>query len=519
MATYLLLRNNRETGPLSKEQLLALGLKPYDLIWVEGRSAAWRYANEIVELKEHAPAVEEQPFDRFYKKNTPDPIKEFVDETVKRHASEPVKKYVEETFKEKPQIAATEAIVHDYINQLKKEHGAIESSVQQTEEYRVPASNSLSSGEEENDELFRKYGNQKKVVESTGSNSSSVDDPDTSEEIAGGSINDVLGRQLTKGRNGAVSVIMPVQNNVAKREEVPVKKVAVSEAKQQPVIKKVTVPIPDYTLEDSPVDMETKYSTPLDEIKERYVKQLTDRKQASANRKYMVTMMKRAAIFIVIIGAGVLIGFAIKPGRTNKGQVAETTLQTAPAINNAEPAKDDVVLTNTTLPQEAVSSTTNDDIALVPVEKKVNDHPVTRPENEKKETQVAEPDPGVIESNNGERNKNVRSGNTEAAAPVEKRNIAGSDLSDQVSVEANDYKERDFGGFRNLQLTVTNESKVTLESVIVELAYKKYNDDILSTKHITFEAISPGDALTIKVPDNNRGAKLSYRIIRIDPRN
>src|SRR5580692_1043454 len=47
------------------------GLKPYDLVWIEGKSAAWRYPSEIEELMPFAPVVEEQPFDRFYKKSAP----------------------------------------------------------------------------------------------------------------------------------------------------------------------------------------------------------------------------------------------------------------------------------------------------------------------------------------------------------------------------------------------------------------------------------------------------------------
>src|SRR3954469_16777336 len=68
MATYLLLRNNKNFGPYSLEALIQLGLKPYDLVWVEGRSAAWRYPSEVDDLKFYAPVVEEEPFDRFYKK-------------------------------------------------------------------------------------------------------------------------------------------------------------------------------------------------------------------------------------------------------------------------------------------------------------------------------------------------------------------------------------------------------------------------------------------------------------------
>ena len=68
MQKFLLLRNNKQTGPYSVEELEQMGLKPYDLIWINGKSAAWRYPGEIDELKSFAPPVEEQPYDRFYKK-------------------------------------------------------------------------------------------------------------------------------------------------------------------------------------------------------------------------------------------------------------------------------------------------------------------------------------------------------------------------------------------------------------------------------------------------------------------
>src|SRR5579862_7561213 len=68
MATYLLLRDNKQIGPLSLEEITQKGFKAYDLVWVEGKSAAWRYPSEIQELKSFAPVVEEQPFDRFYKR-------------------------------------------------------------------------------------------------------------------------------------------------------------------------------------------------------------------------------------------------------------------------------------------------------------------------------------------------------------------------------------------------------------------------------------------------------------------
>lgn len=48
---YLLLRDNKQTGPYTLEQLLKMNLKPVDLIWVEGKSCGWSYPSEIRELK------------------------------------------------------------------------------------------------------------------------------------------------------------------------------------------------------------------------------------------------------------------------------------------------------------------------------------------------------------------------------------------------------------------------------------------------------------------------------------
>lgn len=70
MNKYLLLRDNKQSGPYTVDEIIQMGIKAYDLVWLEGKSAAWRYPSEVEELKPYAPAVEEQPFDRFYKKPT-----------------------------------------------------------------------------------------------------------------------------------------------------------------------------------------------------------------------------------------------------------------------------------------------------------------------------------------------------------------------------------------------------------------------------------------------------------------
>lgn len=104
MQQYQLLRNNKESGPYTAASLIEKGLKPYDLIWATGKTAAWQYPSEVSELKAFAPIVEEQPFDRFYKK----PQIKVVESTPKMQ--EPVHEVqvaTEETFNkpaEKPRI-------------------------------------------------------------------------------------------------------------------------------------------------------------------------------------------------------------------------------------------------------------------------------------------------------------------------------------------------------------------------------------------------------------------------------
>lgn len=95
MNKYLLLRDNKQTGPYSAAELADKGLKPYDLVWLEGKSAAWRYPSEMEELKPFAPAVEEQPYDRFYKKpaqQVSETITEFKEPVVQQQPPVTVKK-------------------------------------------------------------------------------------------------------------------------------------------------------------------------------------------------------------------------------------------------------------------------------------------------------------------------------------------------------------------------------------------------------------------------------------------
>lgn len=67
MKKYLLLRDDRKSGPYSLEQLARMRLRPRDLLWIETESSKWKYAGELIEcisLIKHKCTEAEKPDDR-----------------------------------------------------------------------------------------------------------------------------------------------------------------------------------------------------------------------------------------------------------------------------------------------------------------------------------------------------------------------------------------------------------------------------------------------------------------------
>jgi hypothetical protein len=416
MATYLLLRDNKESGPHTANDLVKLGLKAYDLVWVEGKSAAWRYPSEIEELKPYAPVAEEQPFDRFFKKNTEE------------------KKETPPATKEQSQYA-----------------------------------------------------------------------PVAKEEI-----------KFTPKRS--VFVTLPGQKIVKAEQPAPAPK---------PV--KQTPP-PPAVIDDIAEEAQIKYSQPLDEIKEMYVKTLKQRKSKIARKSFLMANLKRAAVIAGLICVGVLTGFIIKSKPGNKKNITLQTIPASlPAVTNSlsneviqDPVHQDRL--------QAIDQPTDefqDKKAGVKADfdeplKTEQPQPTVRirketmiKHKEKKEFDDNQVSPGVeTDPLTGERNKKVRGGSETEERPALK--IKKNSLNELVSVSSNDYKRVAFGGIRNLQLTITNNSNYTLDNVIVELQYLKPSEEPLRTENIRFHSVAPNGTSTIRVPDTNRGIMVVYKIISIE---
>ena len=523
MTSYLLLRNNKESGPFTLNELVSQGLKAYDLVWANGKSAAWRYPGEIEELKPYAPAVEEQPYDRFYKKST-----EKKEEPTQQ--TNPVAQNTQITesapLTERP-VKIEPVVTSPVPEPLPKEEPVEEPIIARTETVQ---------------EAAPAYSPKKSVYVTMPGQRIPQEAPIQKQKPA-----------------AAAAPIIPIVTESAPKSEYE---------RYQPA----STVIGDYSREvqqektisitENPVAAEIKYSQPLDEIKEMYVKTLQERKQRIANKAIILQTVKKAAVLLAIVGAGVLIGFTIK---SNSGkQVIASASETSAKEPQLVPESQQEQPTSEVLAGEEITANENNNnttASLPPLEMNENQWkirtenkprmkevvkneelieeeqtPVTLKEiaePEKEEIVYDKPETGVeMNQNTGERSRKTRTTTTpsEIENPTYENQqsnegrketrkstppISNRSLASQVSVRTNAYKIVAFGGIRDLQLTVYNDSKYVLDKVMVELQYLKPSEEPFRIDILQFKSVSPNGSLTIRMPDTNRGIKVRYRILNI----
>ena len=513
MALYRLLRSNKESGPYALDELLALGLKPYDLVWVEGRSAAWRYPSEVSELKEFAPAVEEQPFDRFFKRSSEKDKETTPSNQLKREDAP--QKTVNENF------ARVEPV------QKNKEEQSLNIKK------NIPEISNTSSQPQPKKQVFVS------MPETPGFNPYS--DPYHEEKYEA---------YLPKTK--------------------PVKEIPLKEERSYS-------PIDIQESEES--KLETKYTQSLDDIKEMYINTLVQRKTKNRKKEIINRYLKPALLPLLLVVAGIAIGYFIWNRKTSL-QASQTVSKVIPPQTTPDQKKEtvpaDQATQNNLVPNEkenAISLSDNKRKAILVPEPKPQQQKIILPHEQ---TSVRDVNPSQKENNNSlsgsrslDRSSNEKQTNTSIASTnqdqtFQKKNVEvdpstgerrkvtrdndpGSDNSNtvkndpdrtnkkngseytflennpktllsQVSVKSNTYLRGAFGGIRGLELTVFNNSSYLLDEVRVELQIMKPSDQPLRTDIITFRNIGANGAVTVKVPDSQRGIRVEYRITEIESR-
>jgi hypothetical protein len=441
MDTYLLLRSNKQSGPYSLQQLVSLGLKPYDLVWLEGKSAAWRYPSEVEGLKAYSPATEEQPYDRFYKKPEEKP-----QEKINKPAQLQQETYI-----------------------LPKE----ETYVLPVENKTVTTSRKVFVAMPENH--LPKKQSQPVVVKTA---------PIVEEKPIAVEEKKVESKPL-----------YTTPETLPKEPVLP---------KQEPVIKAYPV-----SLNEEPI-LNEKYSESLDDIKKRYTETYLSRKKRSkwTSTHTSVLQVFGGAIVFCLIVVVIYRNFA----NEDKTQSKTTMIQ---------PDKRSI---NT-------GATTTTSTVIPPIIPEANISSTKKPKTKKEDTNI--PAESLVTNSGQQKNNEVIKENENEIAAVEKKAVMLPKATEEkpletkpktrpvninklVNVQANNYKQRAFGGVMNLELTVNNDSKFELDKVIVELQYLKPSEQPIKTEKIVFSSIEANGSKTLKIPDYLRGVKVAYRVMEIE---
>jgi hypothetical protein len=500
MNQYLLLRDNKQTGPYTAQQLAEKGLKPYDLVWLEGKSAAWRYPGELEELKAFAPVVEEQPYDRFFKKpgeqqtEQSAAVKQTEHQATTVKESQPVNKQVEQTSK------------HIYVTMPGGSRVATAATAKKEETVKPVA--------QQNDKSAVTAAAAKTTEKKAAASSYIISEED-----------DELNSSMLKGYNSRKKEDDVINNEFMSDYES--RKAAYSQHKTTGSAVKETV------AEKPVAPKKESWSTPA-----KKKEQIDFKALLAGSGKYLQDNknLTRVLVAVVLILGGVVIGLVINKGsRQPDNQVLESLVKEIREQKNDKTGSNTPVIEETAqkekspreernsnneydnnnsiaepAPQQPQASVNNQtprsvikkDNNVVPPPQTQNNRSITVSVSNPSGQQV-EATPAVLETREKPINPEV----------IEK---ARKNIYDQVRAEASAFKVGVFGGVSDLDITLVNSSLYTLDQVAVEVKYFGMEKKLVKTQTIIFNNVPPGKRRTLEVPKTSRGITIDYSITSIN---
>lgn len=473
METYLLLRSNKQSGPYSLQQLVSFGLKPYDLVWVEGKSAAWRYPSEVDLLKDYAPATEEQPYDRFYKKPEEKPTVKAVPKQEEIYAAPKQEEIYVAPRQEEIYVAPKE------VNHV------------------VPVENKTVTATKKVFVSMPQSHVAKKPAEPV-----QVKAPIPIEARPA-----PVQERKVESKPTLVKETRVVNENPVWPKEEQVRNEKIISFREEPILTDKAA-----ALKEEPT-LNEKYSESLDEIKRRYTETYLSRKKKT---RWTSTHTSLVQVFGGAIFFCLLVVFAYKNFSGEEQSQSRTTLiqPDKRAVNTTTPNN-----TPTTIPP-AVTETKKqlEDKRRQTIREKLNppDESLAISTRQQKDEEIITGNE-VIASEYEPEKKAVMAKTTEEIKPEPvKPKTRPVNFNRLVNVKANNYKQRAFGGVMNLELTVNNDSKYELDKVIVELQYLKPSEQPIKTERIVFNSVEANGSQTLKIPDYLRGVKVAYRVTSVE---
>lgn len=458
MIYYRLLRDNKETGPYSEEEMIAKGFKPYDLLWADGKSAGWQYPSEIIAFKKYAPIIEEQPYDRFYKKQTPQKSTATEDRYINRSYT-PLPAIVNEVASPQQPVARP---TYNYNAQaLPGKHIHV----------TLPSGNTINL----TTLVAKKEARETKEVTSANNISAGIQ---------------------------STTINTTVHESIAeKKQPLFTKPIIIPE---QPVLnefKVVATPAGNSTVKPNGANhtiQQPVYQAPPAD--------------------FSWTLILGAVIGIAtMVGLGIMIGLSMN--REKNDTVFNEALNNKTKQSRSSPIVKPVTTATTVITPAVINEeepAPHEHVSLPVKNKELVQHAVVKtelaPENNKEEKKSLITDKSAADKikpvQTQEQTQYTKPSPVVALAAIEKN----------VSITLNDFKSGAFGGISGLKCTLINGSKSPLESVEVEVDYIQANNKIFKTEKILFKDISAGAQTTLDAPASSRGVKIIGRIIKVNPR-
>ncbi len=461
MNGYLLLRDNKQTGPYSKEEIIAKGFKPYDLIWAEGKSAGWRYPGELPEFAAYAPMVEEQPFDRFFKKPSSSTTSSY-NSTINNTVST-------------PSVTITEKKVAEPVAEIKVPEPVVEIIAEPEQAKVIPF--------------------QPRKIFVTLPGSSIVPAATKTQPVASKPIKAEEAKYMP-----AAVADKPIQ--------------AEKEISQQPVVTATTASAaPTYTsFQQTPQFIQDRMQPEQEKL---YISP-----GKTTPRSYFM-----GAVAACLLLGGIVIGLLIShTNQSPELQQVESRfkqLQQDKEAKKQEPITTPAQLTTQDpLPAqpEQPAPETKEEI------KSENDNNPIAKTVVNKEPRVEEKTPESKQVSDKEKSSEpiISKAETEKTIPAIRKDPAADatrqNIYQLVSVEGSPYKTGVLGGISNLELTISNNSLYPIDQVEVLVNYMNLEKKIVKKETIVINDVPAGEQKTIPVPKSKRGVSVTYSITKINSR-
>ncbi|MGN6420810.1 MAG: hypothetical protein ACTHMC_25090 [Pseudobacter sp.] len=519
MNKYLLLRDNKQTGPYTAAELVKKGIKPYDLVWLEGRSAAWRYPSEMDELKAHAPVVEEQPYDRFYKRSSS--AQEHAIHAAQQQSGKEEQAAAEDHITETPFIAiqpvqqpAVAAQASSVTTPVEKGQPPVV-QLPQAGTGKVYVTLPAGFKPRATSQVVEMTPVQAKPEQTSVTVAESAESAAVSEEAVKAleARAEALARSVQKAAEETAAKKQAAHKSL--EEQYGPKPVSVVSDKQPAASQKAAKPVSQPVPFSKPVNTDQElHSTPVIAMN-------------ASGRKHRFLM--RSIVAVCLLLGGIVIGMALTYSKSASAsqqaldqlvlrlqereaqRAAGNTEQPQPGDESAQPSSGSLADEEAPPPNDDQSLTEPVPSRQLALREKEPPPTIVQKEPaisyQEKQPVTMKVTPAVITQK--EEPKPVREADI---------SVAREKIFQMVQVAASPFQTGVLGGISNLYFTISNTSSFPLDQIELEIKYLGPERRVVKVQRLIFNDIAANGQKTLEAPRTSRGVSIDYVVTKINSR-